>query len=208
MNRIATHTLLTGIVLLCLAACSSHDSTDTPHCIMPQGTQLREGDVVLRMGSGITSHAVATADRDGQYSHIGIVADSCGTLMIVHAVPGEPDFAGDIDRVKLDKPEKFFNSIYAVRGAVYRPTDAKAGRRAAQSAMATYRRGTAFDHDYDSSDTSQMYCTELVAHAYHNAGADVVGAPSHDINLPGLHTRCWLPSDFHKAALLKSKYTF
>ncbi len=208
MNRIATHTLHIGIVLLCLAACSSHDSTNTPHCIMPQSTQLREGDVVLRMGSGITSHAVAAADRDGQYSHIGIVADSCGTLMIVHAVPGEPDFAGDIDRVKLDMPEKFFNSIYAVRGAVYRPADAKVGRRAAQNAMAIYRRGTAFDHDYDSSDTTRMYCTELVAHAYRNAGANVVGAPSHDINLPGLHTRCWLPSDFHKATLLKSKYTF
>lgn len=175
---------------------------------MPQGIKLREGDVVMRMGCGLTSHAVVTADRNGQYSHTGIVVDSCGTLMIVHAVPAEPDFAGDRDRVKLSTPEHFFNSIRAVRGAVYRPTDATIAHRAALSALATYRRGTAFDHDYDSTDTTRMYCTELVVHAFSKAGISIAGPPSHQIDLPGLHTRCWLPSDFHKSRFLKSTYTF
>ena len=44
------------------------------------------------------SQAVLLAEKDGAYSHTGIVVDSAGVLMIVHAVPGEPDFEGDEDR--------------------------------------------------------------------------------------------------------------
>ncbi len=179
------------------AACNG-ESRQRGHgrCILPAGTELREGDVVLRMGGGATSHAVAAADRGGRYSHVGIVADSCGRPMIVHAVPGEPDFAGDIDRVKLDPPAKFFSSMMATCGAVRRQANRAVAHKAAVWALAAYRRGTAFDHDYDSADTSRLYCTELVARAYASAGLDIAGPPTHEVNLPGLHTRCWLPSDF------------
>lgn len=181
-----------------LAAATAACSGGTRHsrCILPAGTELREGDVVLRMGGGATSHAVVAADRGGRYSHVGIVADSCGHPMIVHAVPGEPDFAGDIDRVKLDSPTKFFSTMMATCGAVRRPANRAAAHKAAVWAMAAYRRGTEFDHDYDSADTTRLYCTELVARAYASAGLDIAGPPTHEVNLPGLHTRCWLPSDF------------
>lgn len=164
--------------------------------ILPAGTELREGDVVLRMGGGVTSHAVVAADHGGQYSHVGIVVDSCGHPMIVHAVPDEPDFAGDVDRVKMDSPDRFFSPMRASRGMVRRQGNAAAAHRAALWALAKYKQGTAFDHDYDSADTTRMYCTELVAHAYASAGLDIAGPPTHEVNLPALHTRCWLPSDF------------
>ena len=35
------------------------------------------------------------ADRGGSYSHVGMVVDSCGVMMVVHAVPDEPDYEGD-----------------------------------------------------------------------------------------------------------------
>ena len=113
-------------LLAATAACTGHSARqDRPQCILPVGTELREGDVVLRMGGGVTSHAVVAADRGGQYSHVGIVVDSCGHPMIVHAVPGEPDFAGDVDRVKMDSPEKFFSSMTASCGAVRQPDHQK-----------------------------------------------------------------------------------
>jgi len=196
-------------LLAATAACTGHSARqDRPQCILPVGTELREGDVVLRMGGGVTSHAVAAADRGGRYSHVGIVVDSCGHPMIVHAVPGEPDFAGDVDRVKMDSPEKFFSSMTASCGAVRRPANRAAAHKAASWAMAAYRRGTAFDHNYDSADTSRLYCTELVARAYFKAGLDVAGPPAHDVNLPGLHTRCWLPSDFGESHRLTTVTEF
>ena len=77
--------------------------------ILPDDFTLRAGDVVFRRGEGITSRVVLATDANGNYSHVGIVVDSAGSKMIVHAVPGEPDFDGDADRVKMDTPGRFFS---------------------------------------------------------------------------------------------------
>ena len=88
--------------------------------ILPDGCKLKAGDLVFRRGNGITSRAVLMADQRGGYSHVGIVVDSCGKMMVVHAVPDEPDYEGDIDRVKMETPEKFFLSVNAKIGEVKR----------------------------------------------------------------------------------------
>lgn len=46
--------------------------------IFPAGCELKTGDIVFRRGGGISSHAVMMADRNGRYSHVGIVVDSAG----------------------------------------------------------------------------------------------------------------------------------
>lgn len=165
--------------------------------IFPDGVELHEGDIVFRRGNGLTSRAVLAADRHGLYSHVGIVVDSCGVMMVVHAVPGEPDYDGDPDRVKMEPPEKFFISLNADIGEVKRLRgDTVAPSVAARKAVEIYRRGTLFDHDYDDTDTTRMYCCELVMHAYACAGVALVGTSRHDFRLPGLGIiRCVLPSD-------------
>ena len=90
--------LLTFVIVCILTACSKKD--EKAHCIMPAGTTLEEGDIVLRKGTGLTSRAVRIADGGSDFSHCGIIVDSCGRKMVVHAVPDEPDFEGDVDRVK------------------------------------------------------------------------------------------------------------
>ncbi len=146
--------------------------------IMPDDVGLRAGDVVFRRGCGLMSQAVLRADNSGVYSHTGIVVDSCGVAMIVHAVPAEPDCEGDPDRVKMEAPERFFSSDRAVAGEVRRPLDTLAAERAAQVALRVYREGTLFDHDYDCRDTTQMYCTELLLYAFSRAGCPLKVAPS------------------------------
>lgn len=175
------------------------------HTIMPEGTALRQGDVVLRRGCGMTSRAVLMADRGGGYSHVGIVVDSSGTMMVVHAVPEEPDYEGDYDRVKMETPEKFYAPVNAKTGAVMRCTDSTVATRAAIVAMEVYRRGTPFDHDYDDSDTTKMYCCELVEFAYTRAGMPLVTAPRHSFTLPGMRIdNVILPSDFCSSVRLRS----
>lgn len=180
------------LVLVTLVSCSETGFVS----ILPEGCSLRAGDLVFRRGNGITSRAVLLADKRGGYSHVGIVVDSCGTMMVVHAVPGEPDFEGDSDRVKMETPEKFFLSVNAKIGEVKRfKGDTATAARAARHAMEIYRRGVLFDHDYDDADTTRMYCCELIEHVYKTAGVSLVGDTRHDILLPGMRLHCILPSD-------------
>lgn len=171
--------------------------------IMPDGVELRPGDVVLRTGSGLMSRAVIMADRGGVYSHVGIVADSAGVAVVVHAVPDEPDYDGDPDRVKMETAERFYTRMNAQAGCVMRCGDSAVAARAAEVAVRVYRRGTLFDHDYDSADTTRMYCCELVEFAYAEAGMPLAVAPRHSYNVPGLRLdSIMLPSDFRESPRL------
>lgn len=189
-----------------LASCADGEQRS----ILPEGCELRAGDVVFRRGSGLTSRAVLAADRHGAYSHIGIVVDSCGVMMVVHAVPGEPDYEGDPDRVKMDTPRRFFSSMNATIGEVKRLRgDSATAALAARYAMEVYKRGTLFDHDYDDADTTKMYCCELVDFAYRKAGRPLAGRKRHYFHLPGLEPiRCILPSDICNNTALTTIVTF
>ncbi len=197
--------LFVWMMVLCgvaLVGCSQ--SAPAERSILPPDVVLQTGDVVFRLGGGAMSHAVAYIDRDGAYSHVGIVVDSAGKKMIVHAVPGEPDFDGDPDRVKMDTPERFFSSINANTGEVCRPLDREVAARAAAAAMKFYERRALFDHHYDANDSTEVYCTELIVRAFEGAGQPLVGPPTHEFDLPGVHTVCWLPSDIHHSPYLKT----
>lgn len=187
-----------GVVsaIVVIVSCGCHGSgTPQCKCIMPQGVQLREGDVVMRSGGGVTSHAVMIADGNGAYSHVGIVADSAGVPVIVHAVPDEPDFEGDVDRVKMDHVERFFSSVNAEHGEVLRHNDSTAARAAARCAVEIYRRHTLFDHKYDEKDTTRMCCTELVTFSFSKAGAPLTGVERHRLRVLNVSTDCSFPSD-------------
>ena len=153
--------LLTFVIVCILTACSKKD--EKAHCIMPAGTTLEEGDIVLRKGTGLTSRAVRIADGGSDFSHCGIIVDSCGRKMVVHAVPDEPDFEGDVDRVKMERPEDFFSTIRASKGCVLRYRDRETAEKSARLAYGIYKRGTLFDDDYNDSDT----CIPEMRHRHH-----------------------------------------
>ena len=87
---------------------------------------------MLRCGSGLTSRAVLVADNGGNYSHVGIVVDSSGVMMIVHAVPGEHDFPNDFDRVKMDEAKTFFLTTRTKNGRIMRYSESIVAQKAAQ----------------------------------------------------------------------------
>ena len=185
------------IVLVLLWGCSS----STPHNktgflpTIPKET-LRSGDIVFRQGSGLTSRIVQTADKNGIYSHVGIVLrDKNGDCLVIHAVPGEPDFKGDVDRVKLEHIDNFFGNGKAICGAVMRVNvDSAKAARAATYALNIFQRNTLFDHQYDLSDTTQMYCTELVYFVYKKEGVTLADTEK-TLVIPIINKKCLLPSD-------------
>ena len=189
-------------LLLLLWSCQEEDTT-----ILPQNVQLQAGDIVFRQGESFDSQAVLTADRSGCYSHIGIVVDSCGWPMIVHAVPDEPDFEGDIDRIKMDRPEVFFLRSRAAIGEVMRAKATEAALQAAETAQHLYRKHLPFDHEYDDSDSSKMYCTELILYAYRQAGLNLATGPRENIHFP-IDFNGYFPSAVHASPLLYSICAF
>ena len=201
-----------GLVLLLFLPFLLAGCTDRPQekfvCIMPPDVELHPGDVVFRMGTGIASRVIKKLDPSGRFSHSGIVVDSMGKKMIIHAVADEHDYEGDVDRVKMDTPEVFFSSMYAECGEVCRPVDESLARKTADVAMEVYRRRVLFDHDYDDTDTTRMYCTEMVLYCFDRAGGKLVGDERHDIQVGNFHTRCMFPSDVYRSEMLKSIYQF
>lgn len=193
-----------AFMLFCLVGCKKKSFS-----LLPK-VELQAGDVVLRCGSGLTSKAVLLADNGGEYSHVGIVVDCGGQKMIVHAVPGEHDGPDDVDRVKMDTPEDFFSSLKTSNGRVMRYADVECAKRAAEEACRLYRKGVHFDHDYSLSDTTQMYCSELVEFVYKNTSAvSITCGMRHDVALPMYSFRnLILPSDFVNSRCLTTILSF
>ena len=199
--------LLVLILPLCMLACSDTDRMQSGS-ILPDDVELKAGDVVFRRGSGFTSQAVLIAEKGGSYSHTGIVVDSAGVPMIVHAVPGEPEFEDDEDRVKMEHPQAFFHPMRAQQGAVYRHVDSIAARQAAVRALQIYQRHPLFDHDYDDTDTTKLYCTELVVHAYSQTMSPLKDVHHQHLHLVGFEADCILPSDVLGCKDLKQVTSF
>lgn len=192
---------LTAIVAVVLCAC--HNNRPNQSTIIPDTVVrvCREGDIVLREGTAIESRVVSAADRRSHFTHCGLVARMGKELVVIHAVPQEPDYEGDVDRVKAEPIRQFFSTKRAKRGCVLRClTDSATAHRAAQKAVELVRRRTLFDHDYNDRDTTQMYCSELVVFAYASAGMEFRGLHRSDYFLvtTRLHN-VLLPSEFTNA---------
>ena len=199
--------LLFAAFVFSLSGCSRKKSRYA-ETIIPDGVEVMPGDVLFRRGEGILSNVVLHVDN-GRYSHVGIAVDSAGVIMVVHAVPAEPDYAGDPDRVKMDRLETFYSREYAVNGEITRIADRSAAKAASLEAIRLYRQKILFDHDYDSSDTTRLYCSELVENAYRKAGVSLADNRRHDYNVPGFSVmQVITPSDLYASPLLASIIKF
>ncbi len=170
---------------------------------------FREGDIVFRRGTGLTSRIVLATDSEGRYSHIGILKKESEAWYVIHAVPGEPDFRGDKDRIKMEPVERFFDARKATRGAVMHvQADSVLACRAARSALALFRKHVLFDHDYDLADTTRMYCTELIDYVYRKEGIDLSEGRITSVNIPGMTGDYIMPNDIAQSKRLCLIYYF
>lgn len=197
-------TIMAVATTVLLGACTHHKKAGT--IITPDAIAVcHEGDILLRQGTGTTSHIVTAADGNTPYSHCAIVAtDSSGTLVAVHAVPGEPDDNGRTDCVKAEPIREFYSEIRATRGCILRYADAETAHKAACEAMRLAIAHTPFDHDYDCTDTTTLYCTQLVELCYARHGATIAPMPRHNFCLPTTKfKKLRLPGDFARSPRLQ-----
>ena len=98
--------VVTSLVTLLIAGCSG-SSQRTNSDVATLEERLEPGDLIFRRGTGVVGHIVTSVDNSGEYSHVGIAVLKDKEWCVVHAVPHEPDFEGDIDRVKCEALESF-----------------------------------------------------------------------------------------------------
>lgn len=72
--------------------------------------------------------------------------------------------------------------------------DSAKAARAATYALNIFQRNTLFDHQYDLSDTTQMYCTELVYFVYKKEGVTLADTEK-TLVIPIINKKCLLPGD-------------
>jgi len=171
--------------------------------------ELREGDLLFRRGIGVLGRAVVATDDEGRFSHVGIAVKVDNEWHVVHAVPDEPDFKGDFDRVKCEPIEHFYDEFRAGNGAVYRPNVSNETIAVAvRNALRLSAEQRPFDHDYDLGDTTALYCTELVEYVFGLGGVSMSEGRQTHVNFPSMTGDYIMPSDLTKNKQLTHIYSF
>lgn len=190
-----TQLLLLTALLLCGCA-GRHDIV-----LLTGQEDFREGDLVLRCGYGAESQVVTEASQS-IYSHIGILHYDKLTAQwqVIHAVPGEAE-RGKPERLKAEPISVFYAPDRAIRGAWLRvDCPDSIADEAARYALRKVKEQVAFDNDYLLSDTTQIYCTELVWLAYLHQGIDLSEGHRHEV--PTVFSEdgaCIFPCDIEKS---------
>lgn len=130
---------------------------------MPPSQSFESGDIICRLGNGYFSgifRNVSTQDK--RYSHAGIIYKAGpqeDQVWVIHAEANELTGRGAVLKQPLD------SFLLGVRYWSLFRTDAGEQQRTqiAEMALGYHRRGTPFDLRFDLSDTTALYCTELVA---------------------------------------------
>ena len=178
------HTQAFGLLALLVAVLLTGCAEQRERVVLTGQEPFREGDLVLRCGYGMESKAVTEASQS-LYSHIGMLHyDPETTLwMVVHAVPDEAE-RGEPEWLKCEPLADFFSVRRAVSGAWMRVDcpDSVAGA-AVRYGLQKVEEKVEFDGDYLLSDTTRLYCTELVWQAYLHQGIDLSQKRRHDVPL-------------------------
>ncbi len=204
-RHISLSIIISAVVLVFVGCTRSNHCTSIDVEALEQ--RLEQGDLVFRRGTGVVGHIVTSVDSRGEYSHVGIAVIKDGAWCVVHAVPHEPEFEGDIDRVKCE-PLRSFVGRYK-EGAVghYRVmTDKRHREIAAENALRLSSRNIPFDHDYNLEDSTAFYCTELVEYLYLLSDISLSQGRRTEVGFPTLAGVYIMPSDLTESELLKPIY--
>lgn len=136
---------------------------------------ILEGDLAFRCGQGMFSRAVTIAEESGIYSHVGILVQQQGNWRVIHSVPGEREGDEDFDRVKSEELEAFFSKKRAIKGCLVHTglEDSTIIKVLCHNAIDALIDSVKFDNEYNTNDTSKVYCTEFIWRLYSGCGIDL-----------------------------------
>ena len=189
---------LLGGIYLFIPSCTHKNSQ-----VICDTVGLRNGDLLFRMGMGYESHVVSDVSN-GEYSHIGLAWHNGKQWCAIHAVPGENE-KGEPEYLKCEPIGEFFRPDRAQAGARARVNCSDSiADAAARHAYQLVQRKVLFDNDYNTSDSSRLYCTELVKQVYSPLNIDLCEDRYH---LPPVISDgpVYYPEDIWNSPLLQNK---
>ena len=200
-RHISLSIIISAVTLLFVGCTRSNHCTTIDVEALEQ--RLEQGDLVFRRGTGVVGHIVTSVDNRGEYSHVGIAVSKEGAWHIVHAVPYEPEFDGDYDRVKCESLEAFVAHYPKAAIGHYRVVADKAIRtKAADNALRISSQGRRFDHEYNLEDSTEFYCTEFVEYLSSLSGLWLSEGRRTVVNFPSLSGEYIMPSDITESELV------
>ena len=210
MSNYFKHTLYTIAIIisiLTMIQCSGPEQPKLSPKIPIE--KLQAGDIAFRRGESIASEVVLYNDIDGRYSHVGLVVETDSGLMVAHSVPGETSTQETIDVIQIEHINHFFEPKVSVRGEIMRMNLDSAQRHLLNIlALKKVDDKVPFDHNYDLSDTTKLYCTELLELLFKNIGIDLALGRFTPINVPGLSNNYIMPSDIYNNNNLKTIFYY
>ena len=210
MSNYLKHTLYTIAIIisiLTMIQCSGPEQPKLSPKIPIE--KLQAGDIAFRRGESIASEVVLYNDIDGRYSHVGLVVETDSGLMVAHSVPGETSTQETIDVIQIEHINHFFEPKVSVRGEIMR-MNLDSVQRHLLNILAHKKVDdkVPFDHNYDLSDTTKLYCTELLQLLFKNIGIDLAQGRITPINVPGLSNNYIMPSDIYNNNNLKTIFYY
>ncbi|GBD87395.1 hypothetical protein BMS3Abin03_01327 [bacterium BMS3Abin03] len=168
---------------------------------------LQNGDLIFRRGTSIESRIVLLADRNAEYSHLGMIYKINDNVFVIHSVPKEND--ADPGYIKLESIDDFLSEGKAIRVAIYRliQNSSEKINIASNYAYNCYSKKYYFDNNYDLNSDKQLYCTELIWKAYMSAGVDLVRNRLRNINFIITSKILIMPSSIIESKLLQNVYS-
>ena len=170
---------------------------------------LCNGDVIFRRGRSVESYAVLLADKNREYSHVGIIWIENREQFVIHAVPGENN--EEAEYIKKEKIAGFLSKEKASKFAVYRPyLSAQTNEKAAKNALNYYNNHYTFDGQYDLNTDNKLYCTELIIKAFGQVDSQLHNFNSTSLNFLFSTKKIILPSNiiehpfFLKSLIIKN----
>jgi len=158
---------------------------------------LNNGDLILRCGRSTESYAVYLADKNAEFTHIGIVIIENSNPFVIHAVPHKNKI------LKKESIEKFLKPENASKFAIYRSNyNAYLLDKVAQEANSFHLDKLEFDDKYDLLTDSKLYCTELILKAFNNTGIHLNIKAKEFNYVVGKHSIIF-PSEFTKTPIFK-----
>ena len=210
MSNTLKHTLYTIAIIisiLTMIQCSGPEQPKLSPKIPIE--KLQAGDIAFRRGESIASEVVLYNDIDGRYSHVGLVVETDSGLMVAHSVPGETSTQETIDVIQIEHINHFFEPKVSVRGEIMRMNLDSVQRHLLNIlALKKVDDKVPFDHNYDLSDTTKLYCTELLQLLFKNIGIDLAQGRITPINVPGLSNNYIMPSDIYNNNNLKTIFYY
>jgi len=172
--------ILLAPVLLILGMFLHFSKSQIPDKEIIRLVNFQDGDLIFRQGRSTESFLVYLADKNHDFSHLGLVVMEQGKPFVIHAVPGESKKTSS--RVLKEPVHAFLDGSKASHWAVYRSKiPSSVLHTVAVKAREFFNRKIEFDNDYDLKTDGRLYCSELVLKAYQVAGLDPGKYPQREL---------------------------